>query len=546
MATVSSAPLYSSRQPLAQQTNGTYRTTQSRTDTSDFPLSNSTYNQDAGYLAPSRAHALARQHSDISAAESEPDSLLELYRAQTESRNASGNLHNGEGWGISGARGIPDEMNDSHWIHRDKLAQIESRELEEAGFRVSRVNSAAGSRSASASRKRRESNDHYEYGGNGEERGRNLPMTREAKRQQWISPMSAREEREDTPDFELHTMEEVASDKENQTPQSHQHLIRPSTSRIPVAKSSPVPIPHTYIERDSPLPRSRAGSGTWNGLSENGSTFIKGHRARNSSGGSHVLMYDPRGRAGNETPTRNSMSDAGTPQMSPPKAKAPTKAPTSGARKTTTPGRNVSGAKPRAASTTHRESPRGRPGTSNSTTRPSTSHNRPEGEAPWIATMYKPDPRLPPEEQILPTHAKRMAQQQWEKEGKTGSVYDREFNLLTPEEFTRSESRSPSGGPMPPEKQQSAEFKQAADQPQWPLPSPKMQSNGTFGNSGSEHGGYSTIPRIQTPPQPPLSPRPAVSPARQESSRREPIRVQEPREDKEKKAKKSCGCCIVM
>lgn len=38
--------------------------------------------------------------------------------------------------------------------------------------------------------------------------------------------------------------------------------------------------------------------------------------------------------------------------------------------------------------------------------------NRPEGDPPWLATMFKPDPRLPPEQQMLPTHAKRLAMQQ--------------------------------------------------------------------------------------------------------------------------------------
>lgn len=520
-----------------------YRTAQPRTDTS----SNASYHQEAGYLAPSRVNALARKHSDVSATGSEPDSLLELYRVQTDSRNVSGNSHNGEGWTTSGAQRIPDEVDDSQWIHRDKLAQIENRELEEAGFRVSRVNSTAGSRTASSSRKRRESNDQYGDGRNSDERARNSFSTREGKRHQWVSSVSAREEREDTPDFELRTTEEMAADKENQTPQNRQHLVRPSTSRIPVAKTSPVPVPHAYIERDSPLPRSRAGSGTWNGLPENGSTFIKGHRARDSSGGSHVLMHDLRDKGGADTPTRNSVSDAGTPQMSPPNAKVPTRgAPTSGARKAATPGRKVSGAKARTASTTHRESPRGRPGTS-SGTRPSTSHNRPEGEAPWIATMYKPDPRLPPEEQLLPTHAKRMAQEQWEKDGKTGSLYDREFNLLNTEEFERPESRPPSREPTPPEKPNPTEQRQDVEPPQWPLCSPKMESfSGRSAPNGIEHGGYSTIPKIQTPPQPQPSPRLPAEPSRQESSRREPIRVQEPPEDIGGKAKKSCLSCVVM
>lgn len=39
---------------------------------------------------------------------------------------------------------------------------------------------------------------------------------------------------------------------------------------------------------------------------------------------------------------------------------------------------------------------------------------RPEGDAPWLAEMYKPDPRLPQEEQIIPTHAKRLAREKVE------------------------------------------------------------------------------------------------------------------------------------
>jgi len=39
---------------------------------------------------------------------------------------------------------------------------------------------------------------------------------------------------------------------------------------------------------------------------------------------------------------------------------------------------------------------------------------RPEGDAPWLAEMYKPDPRLPQEEQIIPTHAKRLAREKEE------------------------------------------------------------------------------------------------------------------------------------
>jgi len=58
--------------------------------------------------------------------------------------------------------------------------------------------------------------------------------------------------------------------------------------------------------------------------------------------------------------------------------------------------------------------------------------------------MYKPDPRLPPDQQVIPTHAKRMQQEQWEKEGKFGNVYDTSFRPLNQEEFRpRPNSVSP-------------------------------------------------------------------------------------------------------
>jgi len=57
--------------------------------------------------------------------------------------------------------------------------------------------------------------------------------------------------------------------------------------------------------------------------------------------------------------------------------------------------------------------------------------------------MYKPDPRLPQDQQMLPTHAKRMMQEQWEREGKTGTAYDRDFNLLNDEQFQKPNSPRP-------------------------------------------------------------------------------------------------------
>ena len=58
-----------------------------------------------------------------------------------------------------------------------------------------------------------------------------------------------------------------------------------------------------------------------------------------------------------------------------------------------------------------------------------------EGEPPWMVSAFRPDPRLPPEQQLLPTVAKRLQQEKWEREGKVGNVYDKEFRPLTDEGF---------------------------------------------------------------------------------------------------------------
>jgi len=174
--------------------------------------------------------------------------------------------------------------------------------------------------------------------------------------------------------------------------------------------------------------------------------------------------------------------------------------------------------------------------------------------------MYKPDPRLPPDQQMLPTHAKRLAQEQWEKEGKIGSVYDTQFRLLNATELSPPEPRSPTKESMTSSVNEDATSEQ--DQPthltidptgKWPmsttppLGSPRSQMSTTSGRpvtDGTEHGGYSTMPRIHSPTlqppvhQPTTSPRPAV---KQKMKTQEPSRHGEVKEEKG-----SCGCCIVM
>ena len=54
-----------------------------------------------------------------------------------------------------------------------------------------------------------------------------------------------------------------------------------------------------------------------------------------------------------------------------------------------------------------------------------------------MISAYKPDPRLPPDQQLLPTVAKRLQQEKWEQEGKFGNIYDKEFRPLNEEGFLK-------------------------------------------------------------------------------------------------------------
>lgn len=309
---------------------------------------------------------------------------------------------------------VPADEPDEGWIHRDKLREIEIQEMEQAGMRVRQprrsgsTGPGASQRSTSRSMSRN---------------GLRRPMSREQmyespvddsgygefkrKRVSTIPAADASEEQEaeyhHRHDSELRTLEELAAPQ----PGYRQHSGRPSTSRIPVSKVSPMPVPNAMVDRDSPLPRSRHGSNNWSG---NWDELQYARRARGASVGSQVLLDDD----GYRTPSRPASShvrpssDEKTGYShSPPKARVPNKdGPISGGRKT-------SGARPPTANA---NKPRVRSGTGGmrppSSSGPRNPINRPEGEAPWLASMYKPDPRLPPEEQMLPTHAKRLAQEQ--------------------------------------------------------------------------------------------------------------------------------------
>jgi hypothetical protein len=478
---------------------------------SDTNAQRSTYGAEGDYNGARGSKTnLNRKKSSIRH-DSESDASFDMYKTTSQTRSITNGVDKSGKRKPSNAKLRTPEDDESNWIHRDKLAQIESRELEEAGFPVVRP-SRQGSRSAAGGAVSRQD----EYDLESEYDGHRAPSTHDTKRQRVASPAPL-EDDEDMFNFELRTPEEVAAERE--TRYFHSPPSKPNGTRIPMPKQSPVPVPSIIMERDSPLARSRASSGT--GIPE--------IRPRSRSVNSQVLLDEDIPRTPIDA-RRPSASDE-SPSSSPPKSK---KGMSQGGRKVSTQ-RNASGtSKYRTSSQQNRSSPEKRPGTSSG--RPSTSH-RPEGDPPWLASMYKPDPRLPPDQQMLPTHAKRMAQEKWEKEGKIGTAYDREFRLLNTDEIERPLDLdfSADNGTLHEQKQSQ---RQSTNGQSWPLggslASPQGQSESRR-PSTSGTGRYTTMPKI-TSQQAPLTPTTGEKP-------QERVRVPEPVEDGKKE--KGC-CCIVM
>lgn len=405
-----------------------------------------------------------------------------------------------------------DESDSENWIHRDKLAKIESEELQQAAIlfhrrglengRTSRRNHDLHSSAMSVTSARTEQTEPW-------------PNLHEDHREFTGSPTPYDD---DAPDerrnWDLRRPEEIAADvaEDNASHFYRNPGLRKSSSRIPIPTSSPAPMSPEHFGRESSGQRSRATTNEDDAMSTG-----KPRRA------SEPITVDS--------------TDASTPpgSTSRPVSRGLQSHPTSkktGARGTAT-------RKTSAPPTTRKTTPRNRavsgngnqrPTTRSGETRPTTAVNRPEGDPPWLATMYKPDPRLPPEQQMLPTHAKKMQQEQWAKEGKTPTAYDREFAPL---------AIGPDGPPrVEPKEEKKDDDAPAADEKPQPLPAspqpPTQADSAKMAEPGTRPGtssGYSPMPRLQEPPQAGLTPRwspPVVS-------------APEP-----PKKEKSCGCCIVM
>ncbi|KAF2773961.1 hypothetical protein EJ03DRAFT_73033 [Teratosphaeria nubilosa] len=467
------------------------------------------------------------------------------------------------------------KVDDSKWIHRDKLAQIEIQEMEEAGIHVrsSRRSTSAGpaatgrtSRSQSRSGARRaisqdrRHNDaeellpHQDY----QSHQHQIPKYASFDDYKRVSTIPA--EQEEDRDFDPVTDSEIRTPRELAAEQQHnkQHMIRPGTSRIPISKASPLPLPQTVVGRDSPLPRSRNGSGAWGSGGWDELQYAK--RARSGSAGSQVLLDEYDGPEGRPLSSQLGLSN----ENSPPKSRVPTRV-IPGNRKTSVTANGRPGSSGKALGSRNVSSATQRPTSSSGHKKRASlsNHTAPEGEPPWAATMYKPDPRIPPDQQMLPTHAKRMMQEQWEKEGKTGTVYDRDFNLLNDEPFKQQRKTSKS----PPILKLDENADRTVDEthqhtnenlspintrlgnaPSWPLsPTSKSDAGGSPSRPGTS-GGYKITPTIPSPPL--RSPVPSTAQSIHSTNpNAQPLnatpRIPDLDEKDVPEPKKGC-CCILM
>lgn len=376
------------------------------------------------------------------------------------------------------ALGLELTEENSKWIHRDKLAKIENAELQAAGLFIPR------SRAPS-------------------KQGRNNSRMRDRPRKD-SETLDGNVLDESAPAWDLRTPEEIADAEAN--PYFTSSLM--GGSRIPVAKTSPAPIPLDFLERGSPALRRQGES------FDNDTAAYPKTRSRSAS----ATLGDGDGTHPPLKGGKRSFTDT-----SPKKAGA-------GARKTSTASKNGTPKRP-----TTRSGPKDSPG--RPATRDGSVGKAPEGDPPWMANSYKPDPRLPPDQQLLPTVARRLQQEKWEKEGKFGDVYDTEFRPLNDNEYLKPSDHE--RGPTDEENQQHSS--------EWPL------KPGASKSPPLRSGSYSTMPKISDKP-PPISP---MGSPRTPGIAQMPNMHQEPQQDQpqnpalqmdmdEAEKKGGCGCCVVM
>ncbi|GKT94937.1 LOW QUALITY PROTEIN: hypothetical protein Ct61P_12787 [Colletotrichum tofieldiae] len=259
---------------------------------------------------------------------------------------------------------------DDKWIHRDKLAKIERAPS-------CRYHLAEGACEQQTPQGRSE-----EKLNGGSKRTTSAPPDDEIplprSRKSSISPENrVPEDRmpEDIPSWDLRRPEEIESDEAYWTFIAD----KKSGSKIPVAKASPAPIPEFYLERNAPSGRRRSGGSELE--------TIAYPKPRPRSGSANTL-----GAASTLQPAKRNLTDV---------------SPRKGSGGLSAAGRKTS-AQVKAGGKTRTRG--GKDSTSSiSGNRPTTRSGdlspgakRPEGDPPWMIGSYRPDPRLPPNNNSSP------------------------------------------------------------------------------------------------------------------------------------------------
>ncbi|OAA54720.1 hypothetical protein SPI_08591 [Niveomyces insectorum RCEF 264] len=430
----------------------------------------------------------------------------------------------------------------SKWIHRDKLARIENEELQAAGIIIPKSRARSKPRRDTAADKAagyRKAG--MESSSPGEPRARkNSDGILDGK----LSDAAV-------PSWDLRLPEEIAATSYFAPPSGAKGV-----SRIPVAKQSPVPIPLEHMERDVRTARKRDDSPGAEDSIVYPKTRSRSASARARDGNAapppaspqrnpvrSASDLSPKKLAGISNGSSNGGSTSGSTSGS---SGAPTSA-TSNLRKTSAPTKTSStSGRPKTRSGTSKDSNNSSTGPTRPPTRsgerelsrefaPGAASKQPEGEPPWMISAYRPDPRLPPDQQLLPTVAKRLQQEKWEREGKFGNIYDKEFRPLTDEGFL---SPPPEATEKPPAATETTSKPER--QGEWPLKPRDRSPTLPQGRTGS----YSTIPKIQDKPN--ASPLPSPrGPMHQTAHAAGAVRPSQPL-DEDEAEKKGCGCCIVM
>lgn len=393
------------------------------------------------------------------------------------------------------------KQSEDYWIHRDKLAKIESQELQQWGIQLpaTKQRKGAGSRAGSrASSRHRQRADEYmdvsdpeadrerEYGQRSnantpdgkmylsnesdtaeDEYGRPLQYTTEPEELGHPSDHDNGDHNDEYGDVEdddrypngLSSFNEYNRGISTPTGQDYVSLplsapgsgptspsgngARKGSSKIPVPSLSRLPVPATASLNDRPNTSSRVRANT-----TSSTDALTGRtRSRHNSSNQRVNTAESNTSVSASGGSRGSNSTSTSPEPPkeangkasrgrngrplstgsvPPKVQQQLKQASANARANRDSNSRSSGGGGASARRPQTKTKR-RP----STTRAQPNKDRePMGDPPWLASSFRPDPRLPPEQQILPTHAKKMLQEQWEKEGKTGLLYDKSFAPL--------------------------------------------------------------------------------------------------------------------